>query len=195
LARADAFVITRAGEVPDTSAVERQLRRYNPSAPIFRARTRVSRQEGCDARAVAFCGLGNPDAFWKTLGGLGVEPLATFTFSDHHQYKCAELRRLARQALDLGAEVLLTTAKDKVNLPTDYAAAIAPLKLCFVEIGLEIEGREELLRLIGKRVDVVPPSGPARPATWLGSMAGTGEIPGDIVSPATEPSEWTVLGE
>jgi prevent-host-death family protein len=43
--------------------------------------------------------------------------------------------------------------------------------------------------------EVVPPSGPPRPAGWLGSMAGTGEILGDIVSPATDPGDWNALSE
>jgi prevent-host-death family protein len=36
-----------------------------------------------------------------------------------------------------------------------------------------------------------PPSNPARP--WLGSMRGTGRITGDIISPASEASDWNVL--
>ena len=41
--------------------------------------------------------------------------------------------------------------------------------------------------------DVVPPSVPDRPASWLGSMEGTGRIAGDIISPAAESGEWEVL--
>jgi hypothetical protein len=38
-----------------------------------------------------------------------------------------------------------------------------------------------------------PPSVPPEATNWLGSMAGTGRITGDIVSPATEESEWELL--
>ncbi len=39
----------------------------------------------------------------------------------------------------------------------------------------------------GKPVaDVVPPSPPKKRASWLGSMAGTMEIVGDIVSPVID---------
>jgi len=41
--------------------------------------------------------------------------------------------------------------------------------------------------------EVVPPSVPDRPANWLGSMAGTGRIVGDIVSPASDSEDWEVL--
>ena len=46
----------------------------------------------------------------------------------------------------------------------------------------------------GKPVaEVVPPSVEGRSASWLGCMAGTGRIVGDIVSPASEESDWEVL--
>ena len=46
----------------------------------------------------------------------------------------------------------------------------------------------------GKPVaEVVPPSAPAKPGFWLGSMAGSGEILGDIISPTTEESDWDAL--
>lgn len=46
----------------------------------------------------------------------------------------------------------------------------------------------------GKPVaEVVPPSIPERPASWLGSFSHTGRICGDIVSPATGEEEWEVL--
>jgi prevent-host-death family protein len=40
--------------------------------------------------------------------------------------------------------------------------------------------------------EVVPPSAPERPARWLGALAGTGRIVGDIVAPATEEKDWEV---
>ena len=41
--------------------------------------------------------------------------------------------------------------------------------------------------------EVLPPSVPPPPTGWLGSLAGTGRIVGDIVSPATDDREWDVL--
>ncbi|MGO8786056.1 MAG: type II toxin-antitoxin system Phd/YefM family antitoxin [Terriglobia bacterium] len=38
--------------------------------------------------------------------------------------------------------------------------------------------------------DVVPPSASQRPRTWLGVLAGTGEIQGDIVAPAADDRDW-----
>ena len=38
--------------------------------------------------------------------------------------------------------------------------------------------------------DVVPPSPPERPGDWLGSMAGTARIVGDITVPTSELVDW-----
>jgi prevent-host-death family protein len=51
-----------------------------------------------------------------------------------------------------------------------------------------------LITRFGKPIaEVVPPSPPPAPANWMGSMAGTFEITGDIVGPATDDDEWNVL--
>ncbi len=162
LRRANAFLITRADEVPNTRAVESVLRCWNHAAPVFRARTVPSRwrDHAGDVDpgsirvrpAVAFCGLGNPEAFWKTLRGMRIEPVARYAFDDHHQYRPSEFRRLVQHTRDLGAELLLTTAKDSVNLDPDYAAMLGDIQLCWLEIRTEIEGREELLRTIRRAI-------------------------------------------
>lgn len=48
----------------------------------------------------------------------------------------------------------------------------------------------------GKPVaEVVPPSPGAEPGEWLGSMADSMEIVGDIVSPVIEEGDWEALRE
>jgi 3-deoxy-D-manno-octulosonic-acid transferase len=162
LARAHAFLITRADEAPNVRAIESALRRYNPTAPIFRAHTvpviwrdsaGAEFEPGMfqDKRALAFCGLGNPQAFWRTLRQLGIDPLACYEFEDHHQYAPSEIRRLAQRARDMGAEVLLTTGKDAVNLDAHYPAIAADVKLYWLDITTEIDRKEELFSLIRQK--------------------------------------------
>jgi prevent-host-death family protein len=51
-----------------------------------------------------------------------------------------------------------------------------------------------LITRFGKPIaEVVPPPPPPRPANWMGSMAGTGEILGDIVGPISTEEEWSPL--
>jgi len=54
--------------------------------------------------------------------------------------------------------------------------------------------RPVLVTKFGEPVaEVVPPSPKPKRKQWLGSMAGTGRIVGDIVSPASDEKDWEVL--
>jgi len=54
-------------------------------------------------------------------------------------------------AKDLSVETLLTTAKDAVNLCPEFAEIVHPLRVYWLEIGVEIERRAELVELISKK--------------------------------------------
>lgn len=149
LNRAGVFVVTRAEEDLRYRAICSELREYNPSAPIFR--TRILARSWCDyrtgscvndlgvRRVAAFCGLGNPENFWRTLESLGLEVVFRWAFEDHHTYKPFELQRIAHQARACGAEILVTTEKDRTNCPNHLESAIAPLSLAWLEIEFELE--------------------------------------------------------
>jgi prevent-host-death family protein len=52
-----------------------------------------------------------------------------------------------------------------------------------------------LITRFGKPIaEVVPPSLPDRPPSWLGSLGSSGRIEGDIISPASDETDWEVLG-
>jgi tetraacyldisaccharide 4'-kinase len=160
LARASTIVVTRVAPGQDVSGLRRCLRKFNPGAPIYISRiaprewvyyesqTTRAAADGGLGRVAAFCGLGNPRAFWQTLEELNVEVVFRWAFGDHHHYRPAELERLTKQALDCGAEILVTTEKDMINLCDHVPAVIAPLKLLWLKIGIEIESEEEFLQHI-----------------------------------------------
>jgi prevent-host-death family protein len=51
-----------------------------------------------------------------------------------------------------------------------------------------------LVTRFGKPIaEVVPPPPPPPPANWMGSMAGTAEILGDIVGPTSSEEDWDAL--
>ena len=166
LGRAHAFLITRWREVPNIEAIEAVLRRYNSHAPIFHACTELWRWmngegELADVPAmagipsVAFCGLGNPQAFWRSLERAGVHPIECHAYDDHHRYSPSEVRRLVRHAIDVGAKLLLTTAKDAVNLCPDFTSLVSPIDLYWLEIRIEIAGLNDLIALIRSSLDKV----------------------------------------
>jgi tetraacyldisaccharide 4'-kinase len=160
LARASAIVITRVEPGQDAAGIKRMLRQFNPNAPIYTAH--VAPRYWIDyesksmrtvsavklGRVAAFCGLGNPRAFWRTLEELEIDVQFRWAFSDHHHYKPSELERLAKQAAECGAETLVTTEKDVMNFCDQTAKIVAPHKLLWLKIGIEIDKEEEFLQHI-----------------------------------------------
>ncbi len=78
LARADAFLITRSAAVANLKAIAAWLRHYNSEAPVYLARLENRRWTNLKGdtlepnalrgtKSVAFCGLGNPESFWRSL--------------------------------------------------------------------------------------------------------------------------------
>jgi 3-deoxy-D-manno-octulosonic-acid transferase len=160
LARATAIVITRVDAERGVAGLERLIRRYNRKAPIFRSRVAprewVDLEQGATRaledppfrRVAAFCGLGSPGAFWKTLEDLGLEIVFRCAFRDHHSYRATDVRRLAEQARAAGAEALVTTEKDTMNLKEGAVEMAAPQKIYWLKIGVEIDREDELMSRI-----------------------------------------------
>jgi 3-deoxy-D-manno-octulosonic-acid transferase len=164
LSRAGIFVITRSDSGRVVESVEHLLRCYNPRAPIFHARIRpeawvaIGTGESIAANALpysrvaAFCGLGNPESFWYTLSALGLNVVDRLRFDDHHAYRPWELRFLSHQFRQAGAEAILTTEKDMLNLCEDCDRQLAPLPLCWLRIGMQVDREDEFLRTITERI-------------------------------------------
>ncbi len=164
LARADAIVITRSDCSDLVPAIERVVRNWNPCAPVFRAHIQpevwVEHRTGrCIAtgdlkleRAGAFCGLGNPRSFYRTLDSMGVRYVDRVEFEDHHRYRPHELKRMAEQFRRNGATALVTTEKDAVNLCDGAGELLSNMPLYWLRIGMRIEGEAELLAAIEHRI-------------------------------------------
>jgi len=122
LGRAGAVVITRSRPGESFAVVERVVRRYNATVPLLRAGHRWSGfvNAGGDlverpARAVAFCGIGNPQVFVTDLEQQGVHVAEFRAFRDHHPFTAADWAGLRESAARHQA-TLLTTEKDLVRL-------------------------------------------------------------------------------
>jgi tetraacyldisaccharide 4'-kinase len=95
-----------------------------------------------DLRVAAFCGIGNPEGFRRTLEPLCGAILGLETFPDHHLYRASDVADLSRWAVSTGADLLLTTQKDLVKLRTQTLGT-TPLRA--LRIGMEVlEGEAAL---------------------------------------------------
>ncbi len=176
LARAGAFVIMRAARDASTLALIQQLRSFNASAPIFRARLEppllgeLSHAPAARSRRRARGGVLRPGESGQLLGNalraLHLPPVFHWAFDDHHHYSCTQVERLAAQAQMHGSHVLLTTEKDAVNLPESTAAVLeaAGVRLYWLKIAVHIEKEDQFLELIrSKLIKAKPPGESARP--------------------------------
>ena len=160
LARADVFVITRAERGRSYAGIRSELRKHNRRAPILRAWVVPEAWVDCESgerfpptelpysKVAAFCGLANPASFWGTLTALGYHPVGRRNLRDHHRYRPWEVQRLAAEVRAKGAEALLTTEKDIMNMCDRAGSLVAPARLLWLKIGLEVEGAEQLLNLV-----------------------------------------------
>ena len=122
LRRANLILVTRSRGTVAHPSIERTLRLFNPEAPILRSDHQAvgfhdpaGEPVERPARALAFCGIGNPERFRRDLQSMGTEIVGFRPFRDHHRFTRRELQSLHRQAERQGA-VLVTTEKDQVRI-------------------------------------------------------------------------------
>jgi len=174
LKRADAVVITRcnqAGE-DELAELEKKLRIFNPDMVVARSihkpicaksidAGQISIDELKDKRVLAFCGIGNPQAFFNTVNGLGCDTVGSEAYDDHYRYTDDCLADIYEQAGHLKADLMLTTQKDwtkitqlaQVKAYSAIAAMAAKagkdIPLAYLAIELKfISGEDKITQLI-----------------------------------------------
>jgi tetraacyldisaccharide 4'-kinase len=155
LGRAQAIALSRA-DLVDAATRERiraTVCRYAPQAIWLEATHRPatllnSLSESAPLTVLttgrwgAFCGIGNPEGFRRTLEGCDCQLAAWRTFPDHHAYARADVESLALWARQERLTGLVCTRKDLVKLSTDR---LGDAPLWAVQIGLELTEGGELL--------------------------------------------------
>jgi len=125
MSRANILVFTRTENMPGTVDAIQKLSQY----PVFAAATQLVgfRRLGGEITLLssaeigagpffAFCGLGNPDAFFRDLRDWGLAVCGQLSFPDHHRYTEEEVLQIQLAAKRAGANAFVTTEKDEQNL-------------------------------------------------------------------------------
>jgi len=125
MSRANLIIFTRAESASGTLEAVGKLHQY----PVFAASTRLlgfrrfggeitllSAKEIGSGPFFAFCGLGNPDAFFRDLGNWGLTICGQAIFSDHHRYTLRDILAIKQAGKSAGAVAFVTTEKDAQNL-------------------------------------------------------------------------------
>lgn len=125
LNRAQAAIITRADQAnaAQISAIVQTLQRYAPETVIAQTTHKHTHATGSNGatfdletlrckKIFAFCGIGNPEAFFESLTQSGLTVVGQRAFDDHHAYTKAGIESVAAEARQSGADVVLCTDKD-----------------------------------------------------------------------------------
>ena len=99
-------------------------------------------------KVLAFCGIGNPGSFIKTLENLGASVVGSRVFPDHHAYARKDIQELIEwvgQFTD-GDTLLVTTHKDLVKIRT---SSLGGNRLYALRVEMRfLSGAEQLQALV-----------------------------------------------
>jgi tetraacyldisaccharide 4'-kinase len=159
MGRADALVFTRAETQPGISSAVSHLADY----PVFTSTTKLlgfRRFGSLDTKLLckdeigagpflAFCGLGNPQQFFRDLENWNISASAHSVFPDHHRYSAADGAKLERATERANAHGLITTEKDAHNLK-DADLRSYPVFVAVIDIAVSPE--EDFLSLVAGKL-------------------------------------------
>lgn len=97
--------------------------------------------------AVIFSGLGNNVGFRRTVEGLGIKVIASFSHPDHHRFRLTDLDQIAQEAARHPEALLLCSEKDLMrlrDLPSSLAGRVQALQ---VDLRWKF-GEEQVLQLL-----------------------------------------------
>ena len=152
LRRADVVILTRADLVDEASrtaiwqivkannrAAARVELSFMPAGLVDKAGKQHADEK---ANVLAFCGIGNPDGFRKTLAAAEIPIQDLIAFPDHHHYDQDDIQKLVATAEKLEAKVLITTLKDLVKIEPAWAGSAEVVAL---NIEAQVTSGKELL--------------------------------------------------
>lgn len=164
LARADVLLLTRTDQSPHVDAWKKCAKEFLAEERIFESAHRPAgiRPPLASRGVGAFCGIGNPGGFFKTVESLGFEIKERRAFDDHAFFTESDLSRLLHSGVD-GSDAgkplpWVTTEKDAVRIFSDPTLVrLMHGHLHVIQIRLEIlNGREDdFIRMVysGPRPD------------------------------------------
>jgi tetraacyldisaccharide 4'-kinase len=143
--RADILVVTRKTERPQIEASD------SHKFSIFYAQTRLLGfrlfgdgdnlhylSEIGPGPFYAFCGIGNPQAFFDDLSRWHVPVAGQQMFRDHHRYSARDFVNLTKEAQSAGAIAFVTTEKDAWNIG-DAQESVLPIFVSVIDFVLTSE--------------------------------------------------------
>lgn len=173
LKRAHAVVITRANQASQSQLTQllARLKDINPDMTIATAvhepvcansmhEKQIELKQMEYKKVFAFCGIGNPDAFFSTIEELKINIVGSTVYNDHHPYTTEDISDIYTQARKLDVDMILSTQKDWTktillippkapNLPEAEPSEQKDITFAYLQIELRFNTEEDkITRLI-----------------------------------------------
>lgn len=92
------------------------------------------RETGVEAlrnnQCLAFCGIGNPESFKKSLESAGVRIAKFISYPDHHVYSADDISSINSQAKEFMVDFIITTQKDSIKIKaSDFDTRLYELRI------------------------------------------------------------------
>ncbi|MCX7926713.1 MAG: tetraacyldisaccharide 4'-kinase [Candidatus Omnitrophica bacterium] len=157
LKKVDVFILTDQSLSFKDNVLVSQLRQLAPQALIIEAehkpvawycvgkpKEQIALDYLRDRQVIAFCGIGNPYSFKRSLFSCGVSIVGWFEFEDHYPYCKQDIEKMYEEIGNKKEILLVTTQKDVVRLPIEVVSQYG-MNIFFLAITLELkDGKQKL---------------------------------------------------
>ena len=128
--------------------IEELIKKNNPNIKILNTRYKpINLQKfNSEKRYLIFSGIGTPQDFKNILQKNNINVVDDLIYPDHFNYKKSDIENIKERAKRIGAKII-TTEKDYVKISNEDRNNIN-----FLEIALEIDNEEELIKFIKTKI-------------------------------------------
>jgi tetraacyldisaccharide 4'-kinase len=148
--RTDALIVVGEGSAADAVAATVAVR----DKPVLTAQIKADDAALASLRGqrvLAFAGIGDPDRFFRTLSGNGVEVVSQRAFADHHPFMRGEIESLVAAA-KRDALIPVTTEKDLARLHVGGELPAWAQGIVAFPVKLEFDSALKLRRFVSDRL-------------------------------------------
>ena len=163
LKRADMFILTHTDQCNKNkiSFIINRLREFSNNTPIVETvhkpiclesitdNTTIEINYLNNKKVFAFCAIGNPLSFKKSIESSGAKIIGFHASPDHHIYSDAELNELNKKAQNIKPDAIIITQKDKVKIKNSSLTWNSPVWSLKVKINI-VKGFEIFENKINK---------------------------------------------
>lgn len=162
LGRADLVVLTRSDQITQAarSAIWKKVKAYHSATLCLEASHQADHLTNTSGenlplynltgkKVFAFCGLGNPAGFRKTLEKSGCELVGFLPFPDHHHYTTDDQTKIAQLAKVAKAQLIVSTEKDLTKF-TNTELATIPLWALAIRLTI-LKGEDQLHQYLDEK--------------------------------------------